>query len=402
MGFRMVHKYASSGQSIGSVYARPTRNELKQVLRREYMPLELGVWRIDKGLSKVETKALDQEKRLEDFLEEDISIVSPNWLVIGRQVLTDHGGWIDLLAMDDNANLVILELKKDKTPRDVVAQLLDYGSWAKALKYEDIAGIFVAYQKKLGNDGKAVPLDEAFKKRFAVSEMPDEVNESHQLVVVASSLDESTERIVTYLSEEYDVDINAIFFKVFSDADREYLTRTWFIDPMVPSVKVEVDQHEPWNGEYYVSFGHNEKGRRWEDAVKYGFVCAGGGRWYSGTLSQLEIGGRIWVNVPGSGYVGVGVVQEGPVRVKDFEVTDEKGASRRLREMNIIGTGIFANADDEEKSERLVRVEWLKTVQLDNAIKEKGLFGNQNSVCKPKTKKWRYTVERLKARFGME
>jgi hypothetical protein len=39
----------------------------------------------------------------------------------------------------------------------------------------------------------------------------------------------------------------------------------------------------------------------------------------------------------------------------------------------------------------------LETRLLSEAINEIGLFGNQNTVCKPVTPKWRHTVERLKA-----
>ncbi len=36
---------------------------------------------------------------------------------------------------------------------------------------------------------------------------------------------------------------------------------------------------------------------------------------------------------------------------------------------------------------------------LDEAVKEIGLFGNQNTACRPKSPKWRTTIERLKAPF---
>jgi RecB family endonuclease NucS len=49
-------------------------------------------------------------------------------LIIGRQVATSSGKVIDLLAADADGVLHVLELKKDKTPREVVAQVLDYGS----------------------------------------------------------------------------------------------------------------------------------------------------------------------------------------------------------------------------------------------------------------------------------
>jgi len=35
-------------------------------------------------------------------------------------------------------------------------------------------------------------------------------------------------------------------------------------------------------------------------------------------------------------------------------------------------------------------------------IHETGFFGNQNSVCRPRAKKWDYTVERLKKRWGIK
>ncbi|MFN7321818.1 MAG: hypothetical protein ACK5TM_12425 [Methylobacterium sp.] len=47
--------------------------------------------------------------------------------------------------------------------------------------------------------------------------------------------------------------------------------------------------------------------------------------------------------------------------------------------------------------EYFVPVNWTHTVPLNQAVNELGLLGNQNTVCRPKTPKWRHTVERLKA-----
>src|SRR5207237_9538812 len=51
---------------------------------------------------------------------------------------------------------------------------------------------------------------------------------------------------------------------------------------------------------------------------------------------------------------------------------------------------------DPEKMEYFVPVEWAQTLPLDKAVNEIGLFRNQNTVCAPKTPKWRHTIERLK------
>ncbi len=58
--------------------------------------------------------------------------------------------------------------------------------------------------------------------------------------------------------------------------------------------------------------------------------------------------------------------------------------------------------DNPDTAEYLVRVKWLKTVPIKEAVHEKGFFGNQNTVAKPKTPKWNHTVERLKKRFKIE
>ena len=56
-------------------------------------------------------------------------------------------------------------------------------------------------------------------------------------------------------------------------------------------------------------------------------------------------------------------------------------------------------ADDSQKCEYFVPVKWLQTVSVERAAQEIGMFGNQNSICKPTTPKWRQTVERLKELF---
>jgi hypothetical protein len=63
--------------------------------------------------------------------------------------------------------------------------------------------------------------------------------------------------------------------------------------------------------------------------------------------------------------------------------------------------GATKYTENAEKAEYLVRVNWLKTVSVLQAIKERGFFGNQNTVARPTTEKWNHTVQRLKARFGI-
>jgi RecB family endonuclease NucS len=80
------------------------------------MPFEHALWRIDSSLNHLSSAVLESEAVLEDYIHDDVSILNDGWLVIGRQIHTDHGGIIDLLAIDQSGALVVIELKRDMTP----------------------------------------------------------------------------------------------------------------------------------------------------------------------------------------------------------------------------------------------------------------------------------------------
>src|SRR6266436_6039198 len=126
------------------------------------MPLELFMWRIDRNLSPVEPSGLNLEERLEDFLARDISIASSDWMVVGRQVPTPWGKKIDLLCIDLSGNLVMLELKRDKTEREVVAQALDYGSYVRDIKPDELPRLYAKYQEEYFKGQPSKSLEEAF------------------------------------------------------------------------------------------------------------------------------------------------------------------------------------------------------------------------------------------------
>ncbi len=358
------------------------------------MPIEIEIWRVDQHLQPVMPLSLNLEQRLEQWISEDIAIIAPNLMVIGRQVRTPYGGSIDLLAMDADGNLVVLEIKRDRTPREVVAQLLDYASWVRTLAAHDIGEIFKKYQEGK-NSSSAFSIDDAYRQRFSTNVLPETFNESHQLLIVAAALDESTERIVTYLAGQYNVPVNAVFFRCFRDGDHEFLTRAWFRDPAgVELPETAGNIREQWNGEYYGSFGTT---RNWECARRHGYFAAGGGAWYSRTLGLLEPGSRIWVNVPEHGYVGVGIVCGDKMRVDAFTVDGQ--AYLNLPDSD---PHLKQNLDNDDLVNYLVPIKWQHTVSLRDAVKERGFFGNQNTVCQPRTPKWDYTLERLKARWHIE
>jgi hypothetical protein len=144
-------------------------------------------------------------------------------------------------------------------------------------------------------------------------------------------------------------------------------------------------QDAQWNGsDWYFAFGGSE-GRRWEDAVEFGFVSAGGGDWYSKTVKALPVGARLFVYMPKIGYVGVGVTTGLAINYSESaEWKSKKMAGRYIH--------------DNGEPEFLVPVRWIKTLSPAEAIYGNGLFASQHSACKIRDQK---TLKVLTKKFDV-
>ena len=187
---------------------------------------QVHLWAVtsDEKLREIPSDQIDLEGRLEDWLAGDISLLDPDLLVIGKQVLTDFGGKIDLLCLDSAGDTVVVELKRGRTPREVTAQALDYASWVRDLSRERIEDIAEQYLN--GPDA----LQSAFQDRFE-EPLPGELNLKHRSLIVAESMDASTVRIVRYLSS-MNVPINVATIQHFKDeTGRSILAQVYLIEP---------------------------------------------------------------------------------------------------------------------------------------------------------------------------
>ncbi|MCG7344046.1 DUF91 domain-containing protein [Sporosarcina sp. ACRSL] len=357
------------------------------------MPIEVGIWKVnDTKVDRIQFSPLESETKLEAILEKDISIISEDVLVIGRQVPTDHGKFIDILGLTVEGDLVIYELKKHQTPREVAAQVIDYASWVQLLSYDSIVELYEEKNK--------ISLEEAYENKFH-AELPDELNNSHHMVIVCAELDQGTERIVNYLSTNFNVPINAVYFRYFKEGTNEFLTRTWLIDPAVAEGKEPIPtgkKKESWNQRDFVVNFEDGPNRSWNDAMKYGYVSAGNGSWFSKKLRHLFVGARVFCMIPGGkGYVAVGTVTHKAVPLKDAIVTVD-GQERRLLDLQLENNNFQHDLHDPDLCEYVVAVDWIKALPVEQAYWTKGLRANQNTAYKLRNQ---FTIEKLEEFFGI-
>ena len=322
---------------------------------------------VDGKLKPATRRALVKESLIEDWVAADPSLLGLDAMVIGRQVPTDHGKFIDLLALDASGALIIIELKKDRTPREIVAQVLDYASWVRTLTTPQIYERAERYLQ--------TRLVTAFREKFGEA-IPEQLNGSHSMLIVASELDPASRRIVEYLSEEHGVAINTVFFNVFEANGQEWLTTDFLLDQEEVEERSERKVRPPWSGYYFVNAGLGEH-RSWTDMKRYGFVSAGGGEFYTKRLEQLAVGDEIFVFDKGKGYIGYGTITSEAQLASDFMTADGMLFEQPLDEPRIKRIG-----EPAERAEYVVGVDWRKTIEPSQAKWFKGAFANQNIVCK--------------------
>ena len=163
------------------------------------------------------------------------------------------------------------------------------------------------------------------------------------------------------------------------------------------------NRSRPWNGrDFYVVLGRAERGdHRWEIAERYGLLNAGGGSKYWRHLERLEVGKRVFAYVAKAGYVGIGQVtgEMSPARDAEVQIDGQRQPLLDQPDLNATWRNNAAS-EDREKTEMVVPVKWLvDTRTVEQAIREKGLFANQNVVCKLRDD---HTIQTVASALGLD
>ena len=184
-------------------------------------------------LEKVKTDAIDYEKDFENWLENSPTVLldddsESTVLWIGRQVnatVGEVGKYPDLIGIDENGDLVIVELKKGKTPREVIAQILEYASWGASLSYDDLNDITLSYYRK-DNDLSGKSLLEIYHDVFlpdSEGEANIQFNINQKLYIVAETISPIVKQVAMHLRSKYRVDIYCMEYEVLKTQTGEYL-----------------------------------------------------------------------------------------------------------------------------------------------------------------------------------
>lgn len=166
----------------------------------------LAAWQVTAGAPKrLRAGAIGLEKHLEDWIAADPALLEPGLRVVHRQLKLD-GGPLDLLCVDTQGRATVVEIKKGRLVRDVVAQAIDYAS--------SLATMPAATLRKhiVDKNGEAVLEEPAVA---ALVEESDAERREVAMVVVGTGSDTGLDRVLDFLASSFDFPIRAVTFDVF-------------------------------------------------------------------------------------------------------------------------------------------------------------------------------------------
>ncbi len=152
------------------------------------------------------------EQTLQDWLESNPEgiLEDRDLLIIGREVPTDLGGFVDLLGVDRAGNVVVVELKRGQTPRTTIAQALEYAAFAERLDAGQLETIFHAYM-----DDESLNFAEDHREYFELSKT-DAVafNKDQRIVIVGQEFSPQIRQTAQFLNSK-GVRVTCIGFTFF-------------------------------------------------------------------------------------------------------------------------------------------------------------------------------------------
>ena len=193
---------------------------------------DLQIWELD-GSQASPLKAnnrLESEQLLEDTLVKNPKLLMDSLTLVGRQTPAG-GGALDLLGVDGDGRLVVFELKRGTLSRDAVAQIIDYAS---DLDRMELGALAEHISERSGKHGieKIEDFEEWYTQKF---DQGLEALRPLRLYLVGLGADDRTERMVTFLADNSDMDISLLTFHGFTHQGKTLLAKQVHVEGVADS-----------------------------------------------------------------------------------------------------------------------------------------------------------------------
>jgi hypothetical protein len=192
------------------------------------MASEIKSWLITDGkLEPINSSLSNCNRReredLEQWIKSNPAILGDDIIIIGEQVATSTG-IMDFIGVDASGNTVIVELKRDRLARDVLAQVIDYASDVSGWELERLNEVCKTYTGQ--------NFEDYFQQKIPNISIDDlAINQVQRLLLVGFGVDAPLSRMVEWLSKNYNLGINAVVLNYVQTPKKDEILSRMVIIP---------------------------------------------------------------------------------------------------------------------------------------------------------------------------
>lgn len=167
---------------------------------------------------------------IQEWIDHTPEILGEDLLIIQKEFrIEEWNQRIDLLAVDREANLVVIELKRDHSGSSVDMQSIRYASYISTFSVKRIIEAFAEYL----SESDIPSLEQLEDAEQRISEFIggdfEQLNLKQRIILVAGNFDPEVISVVLWMRDNYQVDFTCIRLQIFADSDNFYLTPTVII-----------------------------------------------------------------------------------------------------------------------------------------------------------------------------
>ncbi len=161
---------------------------------------------------------------IQEWVEKTPSILGEDLLVIAKEYELPSRTRLDLLAIDKQANLVVVELKRDDTGVSADWQAIKYASYCSNFTPEQIYNIYATY---LGADESEAEL----RIEEFIEEETEKINEGQRIILASKEYHSDVVSAVLWL-RDFGIDIKCVKLEPYVDADGNLFINKTVIIPL--------------------------------------------------------------------------------------------------------------------------------------------------------------------------
>lgn len=172
---------------------------------------------------------------IQEWIEKTPSILGEELLVIAKEYELPSRTRLDLLAIDKQANLVVIELKRDESGSSVDWQSIKYASYCSNFTQEEIYRIYAEY---LGaNEDESEVKIETF-----IDNETENLNDSQRIILASKEFHSDVASAVLWL-RDFGVEIQCVKLEPFIDSENNLFINPSIIIPL-PEAKDYIKRKE--------------------------------------------------------------------------------------------------------------------------------------------------------------